>query len=73
MINCENCIYFKNMMANSVQGVGKCIRYAPRTGDVQTGGFWPFVYFDQACGEFVSKFDSNDYISNYEYEDECSE
>ncbi len=60
-------------MANSVQGVGKCIRYAPRTGDVQTGGFWPFVYFDQACGEFVSKFDSNDYISNYEYEDECSE
>ena len=73
MINCENCIYFKNMIANSVQGVGKCIRYAPRTGDVQTGGFWPFVYFDQACGEFVSKFDSNDYISNYEYEDECSE
>ena len=73
MIKCENCIYFKSMMDNSVQGVGKCIRYAPRTGDVQTGGFWPFVYFDQACGEFVSKVDSNDYISNYEFDDECSE
>ena len=60
-------------MANSVQGIGKCIRYAPRTGDVQMGGFWPFVYFDQACGEFVSRVDSNDYISNYEFDDERSE
>lgn len=73
MIKCENCIYFKSVVPNSAQWAGNCIRYAPRAGDIQSGGFWPFVYFDQSCGEFISKINSNDYISNYEYEDECSE
>lgn len=62
-------------MAHSGKGIGKCIRYAPRLGDVQTGGVWPFVYYDQACGEFISKVDGNDYTNIYEYEDdedECS-
>ena len=70
MIQCDNCIYFKSMMAGGVTGIGKCIRHAPRTSDIRTGGDWPFVYHDQACGEFVSKLDSNDYIANYEFEDD---
>ena len=70
MITCENCIYFKCLMPNSAKGIGKCIRYAPRSGDVPTGGEWPFVYYYQACGEFVSKSEGNDYLSAYEFEDE---
>ena len=71
MITCENCIYFKNLMAySSDKGIGKCIRNAPLAGDVQTGGAWPFVYYDQACGEFVSKTDGSDYTNIYEFEDE---
>ena len=70
MITCENCIYFKNLMAHSERGIGKCIRYAPRSGDVQTGGAWPFVYYDQVCGEFIAKSNGDDYLSAYEFEDE---
>ena len=73
MIKCENCIYFKSMMPDSSQGVGNCIRRTPKASDVLNGGYWPFVYYNQACGEFVSKIDSGGYISNYEYDYECSE
>ena len=60
-------------MQNSVNGIGKCIRHAPRSGDVQTGGAWPFVYYDQACGEFVSKANGYDYTNICEYEDDEAE
>lgn len=71
MITCENCIYFKNLMAHSDKGIGKCIRYAPRSGDVQTGGAWPFVYYDQLCGEFVSKSNGDDFLAICEFDDEA--
>lgn len=64
MTRCENCIYFIDMMQPPDKGIGKCIRNAPKTGDVQMGGYWPFVYYDQVCGEFFSKQNGNDYISN---------
>lgn len=74
MINCENCIYFRSMMQDSEKGIGKCIRHTPKSGDVQLGGYWPFVYYDQVCGEFVSSVNGNNYISSYlsEEEDEYS-
>lgn len=70
MINCDNCIYFRNMMQPGEKGIGKCIRQAPKSGDVQLGGYWPFVYYDQICGEFVSNLNGKDYISNYVVEED---
>lgn len=70
MIRCENCIYFRDMMQPPDKGIGKCIRHAPKTGDIQMGGHWPFVYYDQVCGEFISKVNGEDYNSTYEYDDE---
>jgi len=64
MIRCENCIYFRDMMQPPDKGIGKCIRHAPKTGDIQMGGYWPFVYYDQVCGEFFCKNNGNDYIAS---------
>lgn len=58
------------MMESLDKGIGKCIRLSPKTGDVQLGGYWPFVYYDQVCGEFISSLNGKNYVSNYLSEEE---
>ena len=67
MIRCKDCMYFRNFMANEV-GLGKCIISPPFASDVKTGGSWPFVYYDQSCGQFISRYDKTDYQQNFKSE-----
>jgi len=58
------------MMQTPDKGIGRCIRNAPRAGDVQLGGYWPFIYYNQVCGEFISSITGKNYISSYNIEED---
>lgn len=54
-MKCETCRFYEEEDKDDVDAIGMCRARSPQATAYYRTGFWPIVFSDDWCGEYVAK------------------